>query len=171
MIDQEYERRFLVSDPDVLHGTSYEVIDQGYLWSKGGYAMRVRRNWSGDPFDPPESDAPGVFALKGPRKDWHRFELEFLIPAEHLNHLLKASNHRILKRRHMLIYQRDVWSVDVFLGDNEGLVIAEFEGSAATVASIKKPAWCSVEVTDRSEYDNENLAKRPYRTWRPDTIR
>ena len=156
----EYERRFLVEDRSILDGTSYETIDQGYLWAKGGYAVRVRLT---TPDNPTEIDwsSPGIFTLKGPRKDSRRLEIERSIPRADADMLLSLCNYRITKRRHALIHQNDVWMVDDFLGDNEGLLLAELEGSPETVAALKKPSWATREVTDDRRYDNEQLARNP----------
>ena len=147
MTEQEFERRFLVSDQRVLQGTSSVVIEQGYLWARGGYAIRIRRTRPEDG-EGTASDDPGVFALKGPRTHAHRLEHEVLLPAEHVTALLQQANYRVVKRRHALIFRGDLWSIDVFLEQNEGLIIAEFEGSEQAVASVVQPHWCSREVTD-----------------------
>lgn len=64
-----------------------------------------------------------------------------------------------------MIAQDNLFDVDVFTGRNEGLVIAEFEGSAAAVAQMRKPWFASREVTRDQEYSNDALAKQPYATW------
>lgn len=158
--DYEYERRFLVADRSMLDGTSYETIEQGYLWAKGGYAVRIRLV---TPNMPTETDwtNPGVFSLKGPRKDARRFEVEMPIPRAEAEALMSLCNYRIKKRRHAYIFQNDVWMVDEFLGDNAGLIIAELEGSPATIAALKKPSWANREITDDRRYDNEQLARQP----------
>ena len=56
-----------------------------------------------------------------------------------------------------------VWELDVFAGDNEGLV-AEVELSSAD-ETVDLPAWAGAEVSDDDRYYNVNLAARPYRTW------
>ena len=87
------------------------------------------------------------------------------IPRDEAVALLDLSNFRVTKNRHGLIFQQDVWVVDDFLGENEGLLIAELEGSEQAVAAIKKPTWASREVTDDRRYDNESLAKTPVSQW------
>jgi len=160
----EYERRFIVADRSVLEGTSWETIDQGYLWAKGGWALRIRLVRPSDAAET-DWDAPGVFAIKGPRVDARRFEAEMPVPRAEAEALLSLSNYRITKRRHALIYQQDVWVVDEFLDDNEGLLIAELEGSAGVVGALKKPQWASREVTGDRRYDNESLARKPISQW------
>lgn len=91
----EHERRFLVADPSILEGASFQTIDQGYLWVKGGYAVRVRLTTSENTAEVCD-DSPGVLALKGPRKNAQRFESEMIIPRSHANTLLDLCNHRIV---------------------------------------------------------------------------
>jgi CYTH domain-containing protein len=161
----EHERRFLVSDPGVIDDeTTYQFIEQGYLWAASGYAVRVRL------VDPPavpqdDPDAVGVLTLKGPRHDATRFEQEMYIPFEIARDLIAMSNFRISKKRYAIVSARDTWVIDVFLGFNEGLIVAESEGSAEAVRSLKKPYWCGDEITDDHRYDNENLARNPFTTW------
>jgi adenylate cyclase len=160
----EHERRFLVTDTGMLDGATFQWIDQGYLWAAGGYAIRIRLVDQSSP-DDTDSDTPGILTLKGPRRGPVRFEQEALVPAEIAQELLALSNFRIAKRRYAVISVGEAWAVDVFEGPNEGLVIAEFEGSAAAVAKMKTPYWCGDEITDDRRWDNENLARTPFTTW------
>ena len=36
----EFERKFLVSDRSILRGSTGDVIVQGYIWSRAGYAIQ-----------------------------------------------------------------------------------------------------------------------------------
>ena len=57
------------------------------------------------------------------------------------------------------------WEVDEFLGDNQGLTIAEIEVPAEdTVFDI--PEWVGEEVTGDKCYYNSNLCKFPYKEWK-----
>ena len=69
----EYERRFLVTDPihTLFDGIAHpQEIEQAYLWTEGGYAVRVRviRNPSADESDgdepSPAGPAPAVPGLE-----------------------------------------------------------------------------------------------------------
>jgi adenylate cyclase len=68
------------------------------------------------------------------------------------------------KVRHLVASAGHVWELDVFAGDNEGLVMAEVELSSAD-ETVDLPVWAGVEVSDDDRYYNVNLAARPYRTW------
>lgn len=158
--NQEFERRFLVSDASVIRDAKGDRIDQGYLWVKDGNAIRVRL------VSPEESgEAWAVFTLKGPREGNRRFEFEQPLPIEYARELYELSTYRISKVRYAAVSEGETWIVDVFEGANEGLVIAEFEASSAAVERIKKPWWCAEEVTSDARYANDNLARTPYSQW------
>jgi adenylate cyclase len=56
------------------------------------------------------------------------------------------------------------WEIDVFLGDNEGLVLAEVELQSDD-QTVAYPPWIGREVTDDARYFNVNLVQHPYREW------
>jgi CYTH domain-containing protein len=56
------------------------------------------------------------------------------------------------------------WEVDQFLGENEGLILAEIELRDEN-QEIQLPEWVDLEVTDDHRYFNSYLAKNPYRQW------
>ena len=55
--------------------------------------------------------------------------------------------------------------MDEFIGDNEGLIVAEIELSDADEA-FEKPSWLGKEVSDDTRYYNVCLVKNPYKNWR-----
>lgn len=161
----ERERRFIVDTPAIVAGWSWVLISQAYLWSKNGYAARVRLiqhlDDSGDLVD-----LDATFAIKGPRIGDERFEAENRLPDfDVARSIIDLADHVVRKRRYQVI-DKEAWDVDVFLDDNEGLVIAELEG--LEVRGVRRPEWCSREITTRDEYNNENLATRPWRSWPAD---
>jgi CYTH domain-containing protein len=157
----ERERRFLVGDQGVLAGIQGDVIVQGYLFSKDGYVVRVRRiHHRGR--EAGEKDL-AMFALKGPRYRNAREEYEIEIPSATASQLMQRAPYTVSKTRYELIEADGTWDVDVFHGDNEGLVIAEYE--ARDPSQLEVPSWCGEEITDDLRYSNENLAETPYRCW------
>jgi adenylate cyclase len=57
-----------------------------------------------------------------------------------------------------------LWEIDVFLGENEGLVLAEVELEAEE-QHVSLPAWIDKEVSEDPRYFNVNLVKNPFRKW------
>ena len=57
-----------------------------------------------------------------------------------------------------------IFEVDEFLGDNEGLTVAEVELKSESEA-YQKPNWLGEEVTGNVKYYNSNLSKNPYMNW------
>jgi CYTH domain-containing protein len=66
------------------------------------------------------------------------------------------------KVRHLIPVGRHTWEVDVFHGDNEGLVVAEIELSSEE-ETFEWPDWLGEEVTGDPKYYNAMLAKHPVR--------
>jgi adenylate cyclase len=56
------------------------------------------------------------------------------------------------------------WEIDVFFGDNEGLIVAEVE-LASVDEEVKLPDWIYKEVSDDKRYYNSSLCLKPYITW------
>jgi len=57
-----------------------------------------------------------------------------------------------------------VWEVDEFMGENEGLIIAEVELENEE-QKINIPHWIEREVNDK-KYFNSYLVKYPYSQWK-----
>jgi adenylate cyclase len=54
--------------------------------------------------------------------------------------------------------------VDVFYGENEGLIVAEVELQDEK-ESFEKPDWLGQEVTNDHRYYNAYLSKNPFMGW------
>jgi adenylate cyclase len=70
----------------------------------------------------------------------------------------------IEKVRHRLVVGEHTWEIDVFEGDNAGLVVAEIE-LAAEDEEFERPSWLGREVTDDPRYFNSSLVQHPYKSW------
>jgi len=57
-----------------------------------------------------------------------------------------------------------MWEVDVFIGENEGLILAEIELDHER-QPFDLPPWIGTEVTSQRRYYNGDLAQRPFRQW------
>ena len=70
----------------------------------------------------------------------------------------------IEKTRHREMWEGRMWEIDVFHGDNAGLVIAEVEVENAD-DHVVLPHWVGAEVSDDPRYFNNNLGAHPYSSW------
>lgn len=166
---REYERKFLVEATDLFTDLDGVLITQAYLWRRDGYAIRVRQ-WQTLQDGQAVSDGPATLTLKGPRtSDGSRLEVEMELPLEDATAIATGVVESVSKVRYQFISERNTFEVDEFKGTNAGLWIAEFEGSKEAVALLKRPWWCGLEVTGDPRYDNENLARAPWPTWRDQT--
>lgn len=72
----------------------------------------------------------------------------------------------IEKIRHEIPHEGLVWEIDVYQGDNEGLITAEVELPAVD-HPIPFPTWIdsASEIGSDPKYRNSNLGEHPYKTW------
>lgn len=154
----EIERKFLVPDLSFKkEATKVEEIRQGYIAHEKGRSVRVRI-----------LDGKGILTIKGPTLDGiSRMEWEKEIPVEEALELLTLSCSSIIwKERHIIPAAGGrKWEVDVFHGDNEGLVMAEIELGSAD-EPFERPSWLGKEVTGDRRYYNASLSVNPYKNWR-----
>ena len=106
--------------------------------------------------------------IKGPTVGITRSEFEYPIPLTEAEAMLDTlcNGPLIEKTRHREEFAGRTWEVDVFHGDNDGLVVAEIELASETEEFVRPP-WASREVSDDPRYFNNNLASNPYKNWRP----
>lgn len=151
---KEIERKFLVAASwrPPGSGTAYE---QGYLCNSKERTVRVRI----------EGEAAKL-TVKGATKGVSRSEYEYDIPVADAEVMLRelCEQPTIRKRRHHVEHAGKTWEVDVFEGENAGLVVAELELSDEAEA-FDKPPWLRAEVSDDPRYYNANLVKHPFKTW------
>lgn len=93
-----------------------------------------------------------------------RLEFEVAITLEEAEQLLCTCSKLIEKTRIEYMFEGMLWEIDVFHGENEGLIVAEIELEDELQEFIK-PFWVDKEVTDDVRYLNSNLLKEPYTTW------
>lgn len=153
----EIERKFLVkSDQYKLESFKEQRIIQGYLSSVPERNVRVRL--IGD---------LGFVTVKGIGNESgvSRFEWEVEISQKETEQLLQICEPgKIDKRRYLINSKNHIIEVDEFLGDNEGLVIAEIELNSEE-ETFEKPNWLGEEVTGQIRYYNSELMKNPFKTW------
>jgi adenylate cyclase len=155
IMGEEIERKFLVSGDawrETAKGTRYR---QGFLSTEPERTVRVR-----------VAGPRGSITVKGKNVGPRRAEFEYEIPMDDAERMLDTLCKRpvIEKMRYTLVVGSHTWEIDVFEGDNVGLVVAEIELGSADEA-FEKPEWVGDEVTGDPRYFNSNLVANPYRTW------
>jgi adenylate cyclase len=152
---QEIERKFRVANDDWrAMASSSSSLKQGYLSSSAEATVRVRLE-----------DNLGTLTIKSKTKGITRNEFEYAIPAQEAEELLIiCSGPLIEKTRYRIPQENHTWEIDVFEGDNDGLIIAEIE-LTSDEDYFAKPQWLGEEVSGDSRYYNSNLATHPYVNW------
>ncbi|MBM3403272.1 MAG: CYTH domain-containing protein [Bacteroidetes bacterium] len=152
----EIERKFLVSDPSVLDGLTGNKIIQGYFITREDLTVRIR-----------QAENKGFITIKGKTKtDYSRYEFEYEIPVNDASDLLTLFpvEGKIEKIRYAIFESGLSWVVDRFLGENDGLFLAEIE-LAQPDQGITIPSWVGAEVSDDERYTNASLSLHPYNRW------
>ncbi len=152
---QEIERKFLVTNDAWRQNANGTRVRQGFLSTEPARTVRVRV--AGD---------RGTLTIKGKTVGATREEFEYDIPCEQAEQLLDTLCLRPLieKVRYVLREGAHNWEVDVFEGENAGLVVAEIELKREDEV-FERPDWLGREVTHDPRYFNANLVSNPYRTW------
>jgi adenylate cyclase len=151
----EIERKFLVKKDVWLPKNKGDLYRQGYLSSAKERIVRLRV--AGD---------KGFLTVKGLTEGFSRLEFEYEIPKEDADQMLDRLCERPLieKIRYREEYQGLNWEIDVFEGDNEGLIMAEVELESET-QEFPLPHWIGEEVSEDPRYFNVNLVKNPFKKW------
>jgi adenylate cyclase len=106
-----------------------------------------------------------LLTLKSARDGIRRSEFEYPIPKQDADQLLQLAQGAIIeKTRHELPAGDLVWEIDVFKGQNDGLVLAEIELDHSE-QGFARPSWLGEEVTRDLRYYNSRLSKRPFQRW------
>ena len=152
---QEIERKFRVANDDWrAMASSSSSLKQGYLSSSAEATVRVRLE-----------DNLGTLTIKSKTKGITRNEFEYAIPAQEAKELLMLCREPLIeKTRYRIPHENHTWEIDVFEGDNDGLIIAEIELTSED-DYFAKPQWLGEEVSGDSRYYNSNLATHPYVNW------
>ena len=150
----EIERKFLVTEGP-WRDAAVETYRQGYLSTVKERTVRVRT-----------INDKAYLTVKGISVGASRLEFEYEIPAEEAREMLDnlCEKPLIEKSRYKFDHCGLTWEVDVFFGDNEGLIVAEVELQSENQV-FEKPQWVTEEVTSDPRYYNANLIKNPYSSW------
>lgn len=154
----EIERKFLVtSDTFKSTASSKHLIAQGYLSSHPERTVRVRIKGES-----------GFLTIKGKGNEtgMTRFEWETEISLMEAKPLLLLCEKGVIhKTRYEVQAGKHTFEVDVFEGDNEGLVVAEIELRSED-ESFEKPDWLGKEITNDKRYYNAYLSQHPFKDWK-----
>ncbi len=153
---QEIERKFLVTGNFKHMVTRRSRIMQGYLCSDKVRTVRVRL-----------CDDEGFLTIKSATNErgWSRYEFEQSIPIYDAQELLGLCHPGIIEKvRYWIPFAGHVWEVDVFDGDNAGLIIAEIELLSEDEV-FEKPEWVGKEVSGDKRYYNAMLSEHPFSEW------
>jgi adenylate cyclase len=152
----EIERKFLVDHTawGAAAKPAGSLFKQGYILSDDKRTVRIR-----------VTDDAAYLTLKGSTTGISRAEYEYTIPIAEGNEILNTLTvSAIEKVRYKVEFAGKLWEVDVFDGDNAGLIIAEIELQSEDEA-FEKPHWVTEEVSDDHRYSNANLSVSPYKDW------
>jgi CYTH domain-containing protein len=155
-VANEIEHKYLVDMARWRPSGGGTLYRQGYLSSAKERVVRVRI-----------AGQHACFTVKGVSMRLSRLEFEYPVPLADAVVMLDKLCERPLieKTRYRETVAGRTWEIDVFHGDNDGLVIAEVEVADAADA-VELPSWAGAEVSDDSRYFNNNLVANPYRKWR-----
>ena len=138
----EIERKFLVKNIPRREIQYSHKIRQGYIAKNKDRVIRIRQK---------ENDY--FITIKGNKIGISRFEFEYPIPRNDGEILLEnfCQDEVIEKTRYYVESKGHTWELDVFHGNNEGLIVAEIELMSKDQA-FHIPSWIGREVTDKEKY-------------------
>jgi len=153
---KEIERKFLISSDawrDEV-GASCRYA-QGYLSSSEKVSIRIR-----------SSGERAFLNFKSATLGISRTEYEYEVPLADADDMLAnfCDGPLIEKVRYFVKRGEHIWEIDVFEGDNAGLVVAEIELKSEDEA-FERPHWIGAEVSDDPRYYNVCLVTHPYSEW------
>jgi adenylate cyclase len=152
----EIERKFLLrNDNWQAEADAGTRMRQGYFAGPQRASIRVRI----------EGESANL-NIKSAELGIRRLEFEYPVPLAEAEEMLDSLCEKPLveKTRYHVRYAGAEWEVDVFEGDNAGLVVAEIE-LPGEEAGFEKPEWLGDEVSDDPRYYNVSLVTHPYCDW------
>lgn len=151
---KEIERKFLVNISNLdLKKYESKNITQAYMTNTENLTTRIRI-----------SNQTAYITIKGKTTGITRSEYEYEIPVEHARSMIKefCGANVINKKRYIVPFDNKKWEIDVFEGQNKGLVLAEIELNSENEV-IKLPSWVTNEVSTNKEYTNAYLVNNPFK--------
>ena len=152
----EIERKYLIINDawKALADDGMQII-QGYMGSNEKSSIRIRIN--GDKAN---------LNIKSKTIGIKRSEYDYKIPLKEAKEMLETLCDKPLieKTRYHVKHENNVWEIDVFAGENEGLIVAEIELDA-TDETFNLPDWIGEEVSNDPRYYNICLVTHPFKQW------
>ncbi|MCK3684905.1 CYTH domain-containing protein [Maribellus sp. YY47] len=150
----EIERKYLVDKSKWNPAVTGEKILQGYLSTDKERVVRVRTKGE-----------KAFLTIKGKMEGITRAEFEYEIPVDDALPMLKMClNHPIEKTRYKELHHGKWWEIDVFEGENAGLILAEIELQSEE-EQVQLPVWITEEVTHDLRFYNSYMSRNPYSRW------
>ena len=155
----EIERKYLVNykkwqESSKSEGHHYR---QGYILTDPKKTIRIRI-----------TETKCFITIKGESNGATRSKYEYEIPREDAEELLNNfCVAELEKNRYKIIYKNRLWEVDNFLGENEGLIVAEIKLKKEDEI-FEIPEWVDNEITGDERYYHANLVQNPYQNWKLD---
>lgn len=153
---EEIERKFLI-DISTINVNNLESLDikQGYMFNTETGVARIRKQ-----------DGIYLVTFKNAVEGISRTEVEIFVSQAEGERLFQDFCTTIIDktRYHYVSTDWNLWEIDVFHGDNEGLVVAEIELNSPDEEFIK-PYFVLEEVSDDYRYFNNNLIQKPFKDW------
>jgi adenylate cyclase len=153
----EIERKFLILSQDWQEYTRSELhIVQAYLATNEFSSTRIRIQ-----------DDKANINIKSATLGIERTEFEYAIPVIDAQLMIDELCVKpvIEKTRFLVEHMQHTWEIDVFSGENEGLIVAEIELFSPDEA-FEKPSWLGEEVSNDARYYNVCLVKNPFKKWK-----
>ena len=160
----EIERKFLLKDTSVLR----------YCFPNPKRMLACYTKWDGEEcerirIESAELKTDCIYTYKKRIDDLTRHEEENEVTLFQAIEAIKLSPNPIMtKTRHYIDYCHDrnlTWEIDIFEGDNTGLMVAEIEIPSSDYDLIL-PDWVGEEVTHDMRYTNVQLNLHPFNTWK-----
>lgn len=156
----EIEHKFLIHPEHIddlmrdLQNIKPSYISQGYLNTDKERTVRVRiRN------------KKAYFTVKGKPVGLSKKEFEYEMPLADAKEMIEMCTVAITKERYVLDAGNGLsWEVDIFKGQNEGLILAEIEVPSENTP-FAFPSWLGEDISQNYKYYNSQLALKPFNTW------
>lgn len=155
----EIERKFLVGSTD-WREDAYDsrTMEQAYISRANHVSVRIRI----------VDDTTAWLTVKSGARKLARDEFEYEIPVSDAREMLMLRRGAVIQKTRFRVRHGELtWEIDVFAGENEGLIVAEVELERED-QTFEVPRWVGEEVTGQARYYNASLSEMPFALWSPD---